>query len=189
MLTDSATLTGGFNPTGTITFTLTHRTAPPARCGRRSPSAATAPTTRQLRCRPRQVGHLPVGRQLQRRQPEQRRHRTHGTNESVTTVKASPTISTTASQTAAAWWARRRAERLGDAVRRLQPDRHDHLHADTRRHHRRWTRRRSGQRRRHLHTRRLRCRPRQVRHLQVGRQLQRRQPNNNAVATTARTSR
>ena len=29
VLSDSATLTGGYNPTGTITFTLTHRTAPP----------------------------------------------------------------------------------------------------------------------------------------------------------------
>ena len=48
----------------------------------------------------------------------------------MTAVKASPTISTSASRTAdGVVGSVADADRHGHAVRRLQPDRHDHLHA------------------------------------------------------------
>ena len=55
ILTDAATLAGGFQPTGTITFTLFHNGGTDAwSTRRRSPSAATASTRRRpaSRCRP-----------------------------------------------------------------------------------------------------------------------------------------
>ena len=85
-----------------------------------------------------------------------------GTNESVTTVKASPTISTSGQRDGR----RRGAARpvLSDSAtadRRLQPDRHDHLHADsTGRHHRPVGHRDGTSAATAPTTRQLRCRPR-----------------------------
>ena len=103
-LNDTADLEGGFNPTGTITFTLFYNGghAGGHRDGRRS--TATAPTPRRpaSRCRARGTvdGHLPVERHLQRRQQQQRRQR------------------------------RQRRQRAGDGQRR-QPDAQHHPDPDT----------------------------------------------------------
>ena len=55
VLTDSATLSGGYSPTGTITFKLYGADGRPWWTRRRPRSAATAPTRRRpaTRCRPR----------------------------------------------------------------------------------------------------------------------------------------
>ena len=131
MLSDSATLSGGFNPTGTITFTLTRPTAPPWTYGDGHGQRQRHLHTRQLRCRPRRSGTYHLGTPATAATANNNAvSRQHGTNEPVTTVKASPTISTTGQRDG-----RRRGRHVAvlsdsaTADRRLQPDRHDHLHA------------------------------------------------------------
>ena len=99
VLSDSATVTGGFNPTGTITFTVT------APDGTTSPVGSPVPVSGDGTYNaPATVPATEVGTYTW--------HASYsgdslnngaiaaGTNESVTTVKASPAVSTSASKTA-----------------------------------------------------------------------------------------
>ena len=97
VLGDSATLTGSYNGTGSITFTLTapngNTTTVGTRAGLGQRHLQRADGRRHA------SRHLHLARQLQRRWLEQRRL-DNGVNESLTTVKASPAVTTSASETA-----------------------------------------------------------------------------------------
>ena len=106
-LNDSATLAGGYNPTGTITFTLyapggttvvdTETSRSTATAPTRTPTGYTLPTTVHG------DRHLPVGRQLQRRRQQQRRQRHQRQRAGHCDDSASPTLTTSADPRASRW--------------------------------------------------------------------------------------
>ena len=136
VLSDSATVTGGYQPDRhDHLHRRQHRTAPRAWTSHGHQSAVTAPTTRAATVPATEVRHLHLARQLQRRQPEQRGHRRR--HERVgDDGQGQPGGQHFGQQDGRRRGGHVRAERLGDRDRRLQPDRHDHLHRDsTGRHH------------------------------------------------------
>ncbi len=198
MLTDSATLSGGYNPTGTITFYLF---APGVTTPNRAPYSNNVYSDTVDGQRQRHVHHGDPGTN-----PGGYRHRpVPGTyqwvavysgdannngvtsgygSEPETVSKASPTITTTPGGTVTCGGLRQ-ADGLGDALGRVQPDRHDHLlpvrtGRDPQRHlqQQRVHRYGHGQRRRHLHHQHgqqpRRLRGDDDRHLPVAGGLQRR---------------
>ena len=129
VLSDSASLTGGFNPGGTITFTLKQPDGSTITVGSAVTVTGDGSYTPTATVTATEVGtytwHAHYSGDSSNNSADD-----NGANEGVTTIAASPAITTQASRDQ---WRRgrlRRAQRLGLPHRRIQPRRHHHLHLE-----------------------------------------------------------